>query len=349
MGMGREPATQTTFMTWQIEWKWEVHMIEESIREEPVLRLGISRCLMGESVRYDGGHKLDRFLVNTLGQYVEWVSVCPEVEIGLPIPRESMRLVGDPDAPRLIAPKSGADHTETMQSWAKGRLDDLAGLGLHGFVFKKDSPSSGLFRVKVYNEHGMAERNGVGIFAREVVRRFPLLPMEEEGRLNDMPLRENFIERIYAHYRWTNLLEENPTPGGLVRFHTAQKLTLMAHSPTHYQELGRLTAAAGVLPWEDLAAQYGTLFMEGLQAPATRGKQANVLYHLMSYLKTHLSADDKEEAIGLIEEYRAGMTPLVVPLTLLKHHFRRYPVPDWVHGQVYLNPYPKELMLRNHV
>ena len=169
---------------------------EQNHAEEPVIRLGISRCLLGEQVRYDGGHKLDRFLVHTLGQYVEWVPVCPEVEIGLPIPRESLRLVGDAEAPRLIAPKSGTDHTDRMKAWAQGRLDELAGMDLCGFVAKKDSPSSGLFRVRVYNEHGMAQRNGTGIFPRELMNRFPLLPLEEEGRLNDMPLRENFIERV---------------------------------------------------------------------------------------------------------------------------------------------------------
>jgi uncharacterized protein YbbK (DUF523 family) len=213
----------------------------------PRIRLGISTCLLGEKVRYDGGHKLDHFLVDVLGQYVEWVPVCPEVEIGLSIPRESLRLVGDPAAPRLVAPKSGADHTDRMHAWARGRLEQLAEMALCGFVLKKDSPSSGLFRVKVYNEHGMAERTGTGIFPRELMNRFPLLPLEEEGRLNDMPLRENFIERIFAYRRWTQLLRNDPTPGGLAHFHTAHKLTLMAHSPKHYTELGRLVARAGTI------------------------------------------------------------------------------------------------------
>ncbi len=213
---------------------------EERQQNEPVIRLGISTCLLGERVRYDGGHKLDRFLVQTLGRYVEWVAVCPEVEMGLPVPRESMRLEGDPADPRLVASRSGTDHTEAMKAWAQCRVDELAGAGLHGFVLKKDSPSSGLFRVKVYNEHGMAERNGMGMFPRALKERFPLLPMEEEGRLNDMPLRENFIERVFAYQRWSQMLDEEPTPGGLVpglpavaartgKFHTAHKLTLMAH------------------------------------------------------------------------------------------------------------------------
>ena len=189
---------------------------EERQQNEPVIRLGISTCLLGERVRYDGAHKLDRFLVQTLGRYVEWVPVCPEVEMGLPVPRESMRLEGDPADPRLVASRSSTDHTEAMKAWAQCRVDELAGVGLHGFVLKKDSPSSGLFRVKVYNEHGMAERNGMGMFPRALKERFPLLPMEEEGRLNDMPLRENFIERVFAYQRWTQMLDEEPTPGGLV-------------------------------------------------------------------------------------------------------------------------------------
>jgi uncharacterized protein YbgA (DUF1722 family)/uncharacterized protein YbbK (DUF523 family) len=322
---------------------------ENKKMKEPTLRLGISTCLLGEKVRYDGGHKLDRFLVNTLGQYVEWVSVCPEVEMGLPTPRPSLRLVGDPDDPRLVMPKTGEDHTEEMKGWAEARVDELAEEGLCGFVFKKDSPSSGLFRVRVYNEHGMAQRNGTGMFPRALMNRFPLLPLEEEGRLNDMGLRENFIERIFAYYRWSRMLDEEPTPGGLVTFHTAHKLTLMAHSPKHYQEMGRLVADAGRREWEELTAEYGAKLMEGLGVMGTRGKHVNVLQHLMGFLKDHISSEDKQELLGLIEDYRQGLVPLIVPLTLLKHHLNRQPVPEWVHQQVYLTPYPKELMLRNHV
>jgi uncharacterized protein YbgA (DUF1722 family)/uncharacterized protein YbbK (DUF523 family) len=317
--------------------------------EEPVIRVGVSECLLGEQVRFDGGHKHDRYLTGTLGQFFEWVPVCPEVEIGLPVPRESMRLVGEAENPRLIAPKSGTDYTDRMKAWAQGRLDELATMNLSGFVAKKDSPSSGVFRVKVYNVHGMAQRNGTGIFPRELMNRFPLLPIEEEGRLNDMPLRENFIERVFAYYRWTRMLDGKPTPGGLVKFHSAHKLTLMAHSPKHYTEKGRLVADAGKRDWDELTSEYGAMLMEGLGVMGTRGKHVNVLQHLMGYLKNHLSNNDKQELLGLIEDYRQGLVPLIVPLTLLKHHLNRHPVPDWVHQQVYLHPYPKELMLRNHV
>ncbi len=324
-------------------------MTDSTQTAEPRIRLGISACLLGQKVRYDGGHKLDHFLVDELGRHVEWVPVCPEVECGLPVPHEAMHLVGNPDDPRLVTIKTGVDLTGQMTAWAVRRVEELAGEGLHGFVFKKDSPSSGLFRVKVYNEHGMAERVGVGMFAREVQRRFPLLPLEEEGRLNDAHLRENFIDRIFTYQRWTAIFQTGPTPAELVRFHTAHKMTLLAHSPAHYQKLGRLVAQIGQRPLDEIAAEYGMLLMEGLKAVATSGRHYNVLQHLLGFMKDDLDADDKAELLEAMDTYRHGLVPLIVPITLLKHHIRRRPVPDWVHQQVYLNPYPKELMLRNRV
>jgi uncharacterized protein YbgA (DUF1722 family)/uncharacterized protein YbbK (DUF523 family) len=317
--------------------------------EGPTIRLGISACLLGQEVRYNGGHKRDPFLVNDLGRYVEWVPVCPEVEVGLGVPRESMRLVGDPENPRLIAPRSNTDYTDRMVAWACNRVEELAEEKLCGFVFKKDSPSSGLYRVRVYNEHGMPQRVGIGLFPREVVRRFPLLPVEEEGRLHDARLRENFIDCIFTYHRWMTMLEDGGTPGSLVAFHTAQKLTLMAHSPSHYRQMGRLVAQAGTMPWAELTAQYVALLMEGMKVIATPGRNFNVLQHLMGFVKQALSQADKAELMSLMEDYRQGLVPLIVPLTLLKHHLRGPSVPEWVHVQVYLHPYPKELMLRNHV
>ena len=315
----------------------------------PRLRLGVSRCLLGDEVRYDGQHKRDEFLVDVLGPYVEWLPVCPEVEIGLPIPRESLRLVGDPAAPRLVAPRAGADHTDRMRTWAAARLDGLAAEDLVGFVFKKDSPSSGLFRVKVYGAQGMPARTGSGIFARAFTERFPDLPVEEEGRLHDWRLRENFVERIFAVARWQGLLRDNPTPAGLVAFHAAIKLTLLAHSPAHYTELGRLVAGAGRTPWPELVARYFGRLMDGLKALATPRKHANVFHHLMGFLKDHLDAGDKAELLAAVQEYRDGLVPHIVPFTLLRHHLAKHPVGDWVRRQTYLNPYPKEMMLRNHV
>ncbi len=322
----------------------------ELCQASPTIRLGVSRCLLGERVRYDGGHKHDPYVTDVLGQYVDaWVGVCPEVECGLPIPRESMRLVGDPEAPRLVMPRSGTDQTERMLSYTAGKLDELVGQELNGFIFKKDSPSSGVFRVRVYDQNGVPKREGSGLFAGAFLKRFPHLPVEEEGRLHDLPLRENFIERIFAHARWACLLKEDPTLGGLVAFHSAVKLALMAHSPAAYQALGRLVAKGSKLRWAELADAYYAGFMDGLSVLATRGRHVNVLQHLMGYLKDDLSSEDKQELLGVFTDYRQGLVPLVVPVTLLKHHLARHAVPDWVHIQTYLNPYPKELMLRNHV
>ncbi|MFQ5595119.1 MAG: YbgA family protein [Anaerolineae bacterium] len=317
--------------------------------DQPNIRLGVSACLLGEQVRFDGGHKRDLFLLKTLGRFVEWVPVCPEVEMGLGTPRETLRLAGSLDVPRLVAPKSGTDHTAAMQIWARERLEQLAILNLHGYVLKKNSPSCGLFRVKVYGKNDMPQRKGRGLFARALVDHLPLLPVEEEGRLHDMRLRENFIERVFVYQRWLEVLHDDPTSAGLVRFHTAHKLTLMAHSPEGLRRLGQLAAQAGSLAWDKLTTQYGELLMETLQHLSTTGKNANVLYHLMGYFKDHLAAGEKKELTETITDYRRGLVPLIVPLTLLKHYVRRHPVPDWVHQQVYLNPYPKELMLRNHV
>lgn len=317
---------------------------------DPPLRLGISSCLLGEEVRFDGGHKKNRFLVDVLGQYVEWFAVCPEVEMGMGTPRESIRLQGDANSPILIGPRSGTDYTEGMLNWSRQRLDEIESWNLHGYVLKKDSPSCGLFRVRVYDENGQAERNGRGIFAHQLTERMPLLPIEEEGRLNDVRLRENFIERVFAYERWMRLLHETPTPAGLVEFHTAHKLTVMSHSPQHYRELGRLVADAGKLAPKEILERYANLLGEALAVLATRGRHTNVMQHLLGFLKGQpLEADEVTELVETIESYRLGLVPLIVPLTLLNHHFRKHPVPDWVHKQVYLRPYPKELMLRNHV
>lgn len=313
------------------------------------LRLGISSCLLGQEVRYNGGHKRDSYLVNTLGPFVQWYPVCPEVEIGLGTPRETIRLEGDPLQPRLVAPGSGTDLTETMQAWARSRLDAVASWRLHGYVFKKDSPSCGLFRVRVYGSSGVPTRDGRGVFARLLTARFPLLPVEEEGRLRDPLLRENFIERLFIYERWLRFIEHNASAAGLVEFHTAHKMTLLAHHPHLYRELGRLVAQAGSLSFEDLVQRYSTAMAEATRTIATRGRHRNVLQHLLGFFKDSLDAGDRAEISALIDDYAAGLVPLVVPVTLLRHHARRRQVPEWFTRQVYLNPYPRELMLRNHV
>ena len=311
------------------------------------LRLGISSCLLGNKVRYDGGHKLDRYLVELLGRYVEYVPVCPEVEYGLSVPREAMRQEGDPLAPRLMEIRTGRDHTEGMTEWARRRVVELEGEGLCGFVFKSRSPSSGMERVRVYNDKGVPSNRGVGLFARAFMEHFPLLPVEDEGRLQDAGLRENFIERIFVFWRWRELSERRGGPGGLVEFHTRHKYLIMAHSPAHYRSMGSLVARAGELPPKELHEQYAVLLMGALKLIATPAKNANVLQHMLGYFKKQLSSDEKQETMEVIELYRQGDFPLIVPVTLMNHYVRKYDQP-YLREQVYLNPHPAELRLRNH-
>lgn len=313
-----------------------------------VLRLGISECLLGRPVRHDGGHKHDRFLTDTLGTWVEWVSLCPEVEIGLGTPRPAMRLVASGTGARLVVRKTGEDLTGRMTSWAKGRLEGLG--DLDGFVLKKDSPSCGMERVRLYPEAEGVQpaKNGRGLFAAALIDRYPLLPVEEEGRLNDPVLREHFIERVFAYRRWTDFVAGDPGPGDLVAFHAAAKMSLLSHHPGKYRALGRLVADAGAGSFTARLEEYGRAYMDVLAHRATRRRHANVLQHLLGHLKETLDRDDRAEMVELIEAYRAGSVPLVVPITMLRHHFRRSGS-EWVRAQTYLNPYPDELMLRNHV
>jgi uncharacterized protein YbgA (DUF1722 family)/uncharacterized protein YbbK (DUF523 family) len=313
-----------------------------------MLRLGISRCLLGESVRFDGGHKHDHFLTDVLGRYVEWVPVCPEVEAGLGTPREAMRLVGDPDRPLLITVKSGMDHTEAVERVSANRLQNLKRLSLSGYVFKKDSPSCGIERVRLYNRSGMPSRQGVGIFARAFMNQFPLIPVEEEGRLCDPDLRENFIERVFSYRRYQDLLVKNPSRQSVVQFHTMHKYLLLSHSHPHYEALGRLVGQAHRYHPKELAMKYGELFMKALAVKATVRKHVNVLQHIVGFFKTRLTAQEKRELLGVIDDYHRGLTPLIAPLTLIKHYVTIFDV-SYIHAQVYLNPHPKELMLRNHV
>lgn len=312
------------------------------------IRLGISTCLLGENVRYDGGHKLDRFLTDTLGQYVEYVPVCPEVECGLPIPRESMHLEGDPESPRLVTSRTKQDMTERMVTWAKKRVVELEKEGLCGFIFKSDSPSSGMERVRVYNKKGMPVKKGVGMFARIFMDHFPLLPAEDEGRLHDPELRENFIERIFALKRWREVLLKKESRGNVVDFHTKHKLLILSHGPKHYQIMGKFVAKAKEIPTKELYQQYQNILMEALQLKTTPKKNANVLMHMMGYFREQLSSDEKRELLEVIENYRQEYIPLIVPITLINHYVRKYDQP-YLKQQVYLNPHPLELQLRNHV
>jgi len=313
------------------------------------MRLGISTCLLGLPVRYDGGHKLDHYLRDTLGHYIDFVPVCPEVECGFGVPREAMRLVGEADEPKLMTIRTKVDLTDRMAAWASRRVRELEEERLCGFIFKSGSPSSGMERVKVYNEKGTGVKNGVGLFARAFMDHFPDVPVEEEGRLHDPVLRENFIERIFTYYRWNSLIhQEIPGIRTVLSFHTKNKLLILSHSTKHYQEMGRLVAGGKDMSAGELIRRYGSLLMAAMGLKATAKKNTNVLMHMMGYFKKELSSWEKGELLEVIEQYRMNMTPLVVPLTLLKHYVRKYDQ-TYLKEQTYLDPHPMELQLRNHV
>jgi uncharacterized protein YbgA (DUF1722 family)/uncharacterized protein YbbK (DUF523 family) len=307
------------------------------------VRLGISACLLGEKVRYDGGHKRDRFLTDVLGRHVEWVPVCPEVEIGMGTPREPIQLVQGAGGIRLLGVTSELDHAEAMRRFARKKLDELIEQGIRGYVLKKDSPSCGMDRVKLYDEQGVSRRQGVGVFAEALMRRLPHLPIADEARLSDARLRENFIERIFAYCRLRALFDRRWSVGHLVRFHTAHKLMLLAHQPRAYGELGQLVAHAKSLPRSRVRARYEAAFMEALAKIATPRRHRNVLLHMLGYFKRLLNEASRHELLTSIEDHSRGLVPLSVPLALFRHHVRQHGV-EYLAGQVYLEPHPAELM-----
>ena len=311
------------------------------------LKLGISTCLLGEKVRYDGGHKLDRYLKDTLGQFVQWVPVCPEVECGLTVPREAMRLIGTENDQRLVTQKSGIDLTPKMLDWSKIKLKELASLNLCGFIFKSKSPSSGMQRVKLYNQNGGVTKKGIGIFAKEFMEKFPMIPVEDDGRLHDLGLRENFIERIFVFKRWLDLIN-NFSAKGLINFHSEHKLLIMAHSPKALKELGSLISDTKNVDQTVMITTYGNVLINSLKLIATKKKNTNVLQHCMGYFKKILSKDEKAELLNIIIQYHEGLIPLIAPVILLQHYSKKYEV-TYLLKQHYLHPHPIELMLRNHV
>jgi uncharacterized protein YbgA (DUF1722 family)/uncharacterized protein YbbK (DUF523 family) len=310
----------------------------------PRIRLGISSCLLGQRVRYDGNHKHDGFITGTLGRFFEFVPLCPEVAIGLGVPRAPIRLVGPAAAPRAVGTNDPAlDVTDQLEDYGRRmarELDDIS-----GYIFKSKSPSCGKERVKVYQRGAMPAKHGRGVYAAAFLTARPGLPAEEEGRLNDPRLRENFIERIFCYRRWQALEASGLTAARLVEFHTRHKLALLAHGTEGYRQLGRLVALAGRKGLRTLAGEYIRRFMDALAQPATPARHANVMMHLMGYLKQQLDAADKAELLELIHGFRTGAAPLAAPLTLLRHHFRSSPHPYVAH-QTYLYPDPRELLLR---
>jgi uncharacterized protein YbgA (DUF1722 family)/uncharacterized protein YbbK (DUF523 family) len=311
------------------------------------IKIGISSCLLGNKVRYDGGHSHDRFLTQTLGLFAEYVPVCPEVECGMPTPREAVRLVGPTENPRLVTQKTGKDKTEQMQTWIKGRLKELAKEDLCGFIFRSKSPSSGLYRIRVYGDDGKVRKNGIGLFAKAFTDAFPRIPVEEAGRLHDPKLRENFIENIFSLQRWRTLLGQNKSLGGLVEFHTENKLLILSHNQDIYREMGRLVAQGKNYDLNELFDRYEELLLKALKLKTTLKKNINVLHHMLGYFKKNLSGDEKDELLSVIDQYRSGYVPLIVPITLIKHYVMKYDQP-WLKAQTYLNPHPFELKLRNY-
>lgn len=313
------------------------------------IRVGVSSCLLGLEVRFDGGHKRDRRVTDTLAHHFELVPVCPEVEVGMGTPRETVRLVGSAAESRLVTTRSCVDWTERMERYATWRVaqPDLA--ELRGYILKSDSPSCGMERVRVYGASGVPSRDGVGLFARALIERFPLLPIEEEGRLNDAALRESFITRVFGYQRVRAFFDDPAwTLAGLVRFHAAHKYLLLAHSPRHAKELGQLVARAKTVGRVELAGSYVEAFMTALAGKPTPGKNANVLLHILGYLDGRITADERHDVLAVIDDYRRRLVPLSVPVTLLRHHVKGRDVP-YVRDQVFFAPHPKELGLRNHV
>jgi uncharacterized protein YbgA (DUF1722 family)/uncharacterized protein YbbK (DUF523 family) len=314
--------------------------------EQP-LRIGVSACLLGQEVRFDGGHKRDRFVTDILGPFVEWVPVCPEVEVGMPIPRPSIRMVSSELGERLVCPKSGEDFTEAMQAYSLQKIEQLKLLGLDGYVFKRGSPSCGMERIPVYRNGTPLHKNGRGLYAGILQDQMTSLPVEEEGRLNDPPLRENFIERVLCNNRWRVARKRGLSRGRLVQFHQAHKLLLRTHDEGGYRRLGTLVGSAGTIPDEELYERYGEEFQSCLRIKPTVKRHTNVLQHAMGYFKNLLDSQEKRELLTSIEDYRLGLIPLIVPLTLLRFNMRRHKV-EYLLDQIYFDPHPKELMLRNH-
>ncbi len=325
--------------------------MENTTTPDKKLRIGISSCLLGQAVRFNGGHKQDKYIVNTLGEFFDFQPFCPEVGAGLGIPRPAIRLIRLTEHAPLRAVESGQserDHTQALISYTEDVIPQIKPLS--GYILKKDSPSCGMERVKVYRTDqpkSPPQRQGTGIFTEIIRRHYPNLPMEEEGHLCDPVLRENFIERVFSYHRWQQLEQSTLTPARLVDFHSDHKYSIMAHHQEAVRELGRLVASAGDTGnFPALCKQYISRFMAVMALRAGRGQHTNVLHHLLGYVSHAMTADDRAELVDTIARYQQGYVPLIVPLTLLNHHFRKHPHP-YIKRQHYLNPHPQELMLRN--
>ncbi|KTC85056.1 YbgA family protein [Legionella brunensis] len=309
--------------------------------------IGVSSCLLGERVRFDGGHKRDSYLCDLLANYVDFLPICPEVAIGMGTPRPPVRLIGNAQSPSMVDIKNpNKDYTAAMLNFSQNIMKQLQNIS--GYILKSKSPSCGLKRVKIYQDQGQAPRMGQGIYAKTLTEYYPWLPIEEEGRLNDPHLRENFIERLFVYKEWQDLVKTGLTNSSLLDFHTRHKLTLMAHHPIRCRMLGKKVSRINEENLSVFAIAYLTDLMETLGYIATPKKHTNVLQHCLGYFKKQLDKKDKQELLEAIESYRRGLLPLIVPITLLKHHLNHHQQP-YLEKQSYLAPYPQELMLRNHI
>ena len=312
------------------------------------IKVGVSACLLGEQVRYDGGHKRDRYVSEVLGEFFSFVPVCPEVELGLGVPRETLRLVRGKRGIELVAPASSSDHTDRMQRFARRRVAELRRLGLCGYILKEGSPSCGMERVRTYTPAGTPAPSSRGRFAEALLSALPLLPVEEEGRLCDPALRESFVERVFAYHRLRALFDARWTVGQLTAFHVAEELLLMAHVPKAVSDLGRIVGRAKRLGRREVAERYQHGYMSALARRASRARHANVLQHMLGYLGDRIDRGDEKEIVEAIEAFRRGRSPLLLPLTLVRRHVRRHRI-EYLAGQSYLEPHPYELELRNRV
>jgi len=313
------------------------------------IKIGMSSCLLGEEVRWDGDHKYDQYVRDVLGSYFDYVSICPEVDVGMGVPRETVALYGTLENPKMITKRSKTDWTKKMNHYTKDRIHELTKENLCGYVFKSKSPSCGIGKVPIYSEFGSSRmRHGSGMFASSFVKVFPLVPVEDEGRLHDPVIRENFIVRIFCFHRLQLLVRKSFSIGSLVRFHTRHKFLILSHSRKKYDDMGELVANAKKIKTAELKTRYSKLFMEALSYKSTPKKNMDVLLQITGLLKQILTKEEKKDILSVIEDYRNELLPLVVPVTLIYHQVKKHNI-EYLLDQVYLNPHPKELMLRNHV
>ncbi|WP_394143738.1 YbgA family protein [Vibrio atypicus] len=309
------------------------------------IKIGVSACVVGEQVRFDSGHKQSKFVVKELSPYFEFVSVCPEVGMGMPVPRPTIRLMSNEERIELVETKQNSiRHTDAMLEYSRSKVEQLSGEELCGYIVCAKSPTCGMERVKVYTEKG-AENIGIGLYTAELMKQMPWLPIEEDGRLNDPVLKENFITRIYTLYDFYQSVGKNITRGAIVEFHSRYKLTLMAHHPVSYKELGRLVANIKDYDLQEFFQLYRLGLMKAMAHRASRKNNTNVLMHLQGYFKRDLNRESKAELRQVIDDYRVGLLPLLAPLTLIRHYLSSHP-DSYLQQQKFFQPYPQELRLR---